>query len=119
MSIFNYLFDNEWRQRSDIEDLRERSRRQQYVARREKRRASSEIQALEYNVKELQEQVGELQLITRAMHQMLQSQNGWDESRFQKILVELDLEDGVRDGKVTSHQEEEPEFKPSDFDFEK
>ena len=100
MSIFNYLFDSEWSQRSDIEHLKERSRRQRQLASRSARRNASKVQTLEAQVEELQEEVGALQLITRALLQTLEATPDWDAETFKAALQQIDLEDGIEDGKA-------------------
>lgn len=101
MSIFKYLFDNEWSQRADIEELKMRARRQHWASINGSNKTESEIYSLEVQVRQLQEQVGSLQLVTRGLVSMLKEQKNWDEKKFQRTLLEIDIEDGVQDGQVT------------------
>ncbi|MHC4886947.1 MAG: hypothetical protein ACYTGH_17870, partial [Planctomycetota bacterium] len=78
MSFFDYVFDSEWRQRSDIEDLKRRARRQQRAARSGNRQANAKVASLEARVDELEEQMGALQLLNRALIETLRQSPGWN-----------------------------------------
>jgi hypothetical protein len=100
MSIFNYLFDNEWSQRSDIEELKARSSRQHQVAARSYSRTESKVRSLETEVDTLKDEVGALQLIVRSLVKTLETTPGWREEDFRENLMAIDLEDGILDGKA-------------------
>ena len=101
MSFWNYVFDNDYRQRADIESLRDRSRRQQRIASTAARRARRQSTELQEQVEELEEQVGSLLLMNRALLAMLRRQPDWSEEAFAKVLHDIDMEDGKLDGKVS------------------
>ncbi len=119
MSFFDYLFDSEWSQRSDIETLKARGRQQQMVAARNSRQNTSKVNDLEAKVIELQEEVGALQLITRGLLEILKDSPDWDDKKFKDTLLELDLEDGNLDGKISSPVSEKPKPKVKIKDMHK
>ena len=94
MSILRYMFDNEWKQRDDIEALKavQASRRRQ--ARRESRSAENRIDDLEA-------EVGELALLCRTLLTVLRETAVVDPDVLAETLKRVDLEDGVLDGRVT------------------
>ena len=50
---------------------------------------------------DLEDQVAHLTLINEALLRMLEKKNTFARDEFRALLVEIDLEDGVHDGKVT------------------
>lgn len=99
MTIWKYMFDSDVRQRDDIERLSERSRKQQRNARRMQRRSSEKMAGFEDRIAELEEQVGSLQLINRALLEMLRKNPSWSDAEFKQLVYDLDMEDGVLDGR--------------------
>jgi hypothetical protein len=94
MSAWNYMFDNNLLQRMDLERLRasaSSAERQMRVARR----------AQADRMEELEHEVGELALLCRALIGMLKEQGHFDAAAFNAALDKIDLEDGVKDGRVT------------------
>jgi len=94
MSIWNYVFDNEWRQRSDIEALRNR-------ASRTRTRMRSSRSQQDARVDQLEDEVGELALLSRALLTILREQGVVDPARLAEVMHDIDAEDGVVDGKTT------------------
>lgn len=94
MSVWNYVFDSEYKQRFDIENLRQSSQ----VARRRQNRNTRELKE---RVNELEHEVGELALICRTLLTVLRESGNFDEQTFQQVFHEIDAEDGVIDGRVT------------------
>ncbi|RMG17416.1 MAG: hypothetical protein D6731_04210 [Planctomycetota bacterium] len=92
--FWSYVFDSEYRQRADIEDLK---RRGQAVQRRVRRG----LRDLEERVEELELQVGSLALLCRALLSLLREQGTVDPEALAAAVDAIDLEDGVRDGLVT------------------
>jgi hypothetical protein len=94
MSILSYIFDNEWLQRNDINSLRDRLQTNvRYIA---AKNAGDSIR-----IKELENDVGELALLARTLFVYIKSQPGFNKEEFYKIFNDIDLMDGVKDGKVT------------------
>ena len=102
MSFWNYVFDSEWSQRSDIEALKERSRRQAINASKREHKRSNDLAGLKEQVDDLTEQVGSLELINRTLLALLRAKPDWSEQAFYETLQKIDLEDGKQDGKVTT-----------------
>lgn len=82
MSIFKYMFDNDWHQRRDIEELRE----QQYATLAVV--ASSERGASEKWVKEIAAEVKELAATVHVLMQMLAEQGGLDVTEVERRVDE-------------------------------
>ena len=68
MSVLDYMFDNDWLQRDDIENLR----RNGMVLRRNEVRNTGRIRNLEAEVDFLTEQLGHMMLINEALLRMLE-----------------------------------------------
>ena len=109
MSLFKYLFDTEWGQRNDIEELKQKARRQQILTSGRTQRYDDAILGLQLEQKELEIQIGELQLTVRALLQMLNQTKDWNDSTFEEMLEKLDLEDGVLDGMITKPTDDQKE----------
>ena len=101
MSLWDYLFDSDYRQRADIESLKERSRRQQLAIARSSARKTERMSELEGRVEELEEQVGALELMNRALLATLRKSSDFSEEEFCKLVNQIDIEDRALDGKVT------------------
>ncbi len=101
MSLWHYLFDSDYMQRADLESLKDRSRRQHLAIARSSARKTKRISELEGRVEELEEQVGALELINRALLATLRKSSDWSEEEFCNLLNQIDVEDGALDGKVT------------------
>lgn len=111
MSVFDYVFDNEYRQRYDIENLR-------HAANNARRRQSRARRETKERVAELEQEVGELALICRTLLTVLRETDGFDEERFQQVFADIDAEDGVLDGRVTP-ESNRPKIKAPKSDDEK
>lgn len=99
MSVWKYLFDNEYLQRADIESLRTANRRRVRTAGRAERRLD-----------ELEEEVEELTLLCRTLLTVLRESGTVDPSAIAETMKRIDLEDGVADGKVSDRPK--PEARP-------
>ncbi len=107
MSAFwKYLVDNEVMQRADIEGLRSSVR----VSSRHARRRSAELRD---RVEELETELGEIRLFSRALLSLLQETGALDPTRLRAKLLELDAADGTIDGRYEPEPEPEPETKPA------
>lgn len=80
MSLFKYMFDNEWLQRQDIEDLKLRSRAE---ARRNRRARNTADRRLE----ELEDEVDQLEVIVEALLELLTEHHGLDAERLQAAIA--------------------------------
>ncbi len=94
MSIFDYLFDNEWSQRSDIEELK--SQTADLAGARGVADATQKAR-----IKQLEEGVGELALLCKTLMRMLLEKGVCTGQEINALMKQLDLEDGVEDGRVT------------------
>ena len=99
MSFWKYVFDNDHMQRSDIERLNRRSDRQRRMSQRDRDRSRQRIEDLNERVSELEQDLGSLQLINRALLATLREQPSWNEDIFKQTVYDLDLEDGKLDGR--------------------
>ncbi|MEM7232376.1 MAG: hypothetical protein AAF517_09390 [Planctomycetota bacterium] len=97
MSLLNYLFDNDWFQRSDIEKLKNRNRGLESSVSRSRSRSKR----TEDRVQELESQIGELALFNQTLLRMLIEKDVCTPSEFTNLFQMVDLEDGVADGRVT------------------
>lgn len=86
------LLDSHWRQRADIDALEDQSRQ---VARRLRR----ENAALEAKVEDLEEELAGMTLFVRSLLGALIETGVLTPDEFGAKLRELDLEDGVEDGR--------------------
>ena len=104
MSVWKYLFDNEYLQRADIESLRsaQQSRRRTHI--RRSARAEKRLDVLE-------EEVEELTLLCRTLLTVLRESGTVDPAAIAETMRRIDLEDGVADGKVSDRPEPTPNVK--------
>lgn len=98
MSIWNYVFDSEWSQRSDIESLKEQ-------AQAARARMDHERRDTRDRVAKLEQEVGELALLCRAMLQVLSENGGIKPEQLHAAMEKIDAEDGVIDGRVKPERE--------------
>jgi len=97
VSVFDYIFDNEWSQRSDIEKLKEENAS---LASRVRRMRSTEVEKGE-SVEELRRQVGELALLSKTLVEILLDKEVCTGRDIEQVMRRIDLEDGVEDGQLT------------------
>lgn len=93
MSIWNYVFDSEYRQRSDIESLKASALAMSRRSRRGNRELRERVEALE-------DEVAELTLLCRTLLSVLRQSGAVDPAAFEATSRQIDAEDGVVDGKV-------------------
>ncbi|HZE95517.1 MAG TPA: hypothetical protein VE981_00675 [Planctomycetota bacterium] len=97
MSVLDRLYDNDRLQREDIENLKRTG-----VALRGKMiRDGGRIRNLQDEVDHLTSQLDHLTLISEALLRMLEKKGVILRDEFRALLVEVDLEDGVHDGKLS------------------
>ena len=101
MSIWSHVFDNEFRQRADIDALKQKNAGSLNSA----RRAARKSKALEGRVEELEGELGELTLLCRALLTLLRQEGVIDPAALEAVMTGIDAEDGVLDGKVTPERE--------------
>jgi hypothetical protein len=111
MAFFDYVFDNEFKQRTDIESLKRMSRNR--IAAR--RRQFSQLQDQGKRIEHLEEQVGELALLCRSLLTILREDGTVEPERFQQVMDRIDAEDGTLDGKL--NVEPPPEDPPTTPDI--
>jgi hypothetical protein len=95
-SVLDYMFDNHWIQRADIENLKSSSARMQETASQMRRRVLNDGE----RIQELEGQVAHLTLINEALLRLLEKKGVVARDEFRALLVDVDLEDGVHDGKL-------------------
>ena len=94
-SVLDYMFDNAWIQRADIENLKNSTSQMRYLENRIRRKVADDAA----RVRELEDQVAPLTLINEALFRILEKKGVFARDEFRSLLVEVDLEDGVHDGK--------------------
>lgn len=104
MDFWDRLFDNEYKRRADIDSLRKTARRQGIARYRDR----EQMDAQEQRIERLEEHVGELALLCRTLLTVLRENESIKPEHFEKVMNEIDAEDGVVDGMIT------PERKPDD-----
>ena len=95
MSFWDYVFDSEFSQRSDINNLSESLRQQTYrdrLNRRQKEKLSERIDELEL-------EVAGITLFSRSLLKILSDKNICTPAEWGATLNTLDLEDGKIDGR--------------------
>lgn len=105
MSVWKYVFDSEFSQRNDIEDLKRRSA----AMAGQQRSRSLESQT---RLEELEQEVGELTLLCRALLTVLRENGTIRPEAIEEVMRKIDLEDGVEDGKVTRKKDPPAAPKP-------
>lgn len=100
MSVFKYIFDSDWSQRSDIEALKRQN--QTLTDRLQNKRAT--VAENEARIAELEEEVGELALICKTLMQVMLENQICTGRDIEDALRRIDAKDGVVDGKVTKEQ---------------
>jgi hypothetical protein len=90
MGIFDYMFDNEWAQRSDINAARSAVDANARSSRR-----------LARNVNELADEVAVLALFVRTLQRLMIEKGVITKDEFLEALRAIDMQDGKLDGKYT------------------
>ena len=98
MSLWKYMFDSDLLQRMDLEQLDRRAAMAESRLRSAHRAQSDRIEELEH-------ELGQLALVSRALLAMLKEQGTFDVAIFNAALDKIDAEDGVIDGRVTPEAE--------------
>jgi hypothetical protein len=106
-SVLDYMFDNDWIQRADIENLKNSASQMRYTENRIRRKVVDDAA----RIQELEDQVAHLTLINEAILRILEKKAVFARDEFRALLVEVDLEDGVHDGKLAPPQRD-PAPKP-------
>jgi len=108
MSFFDFFFP-EQAQASHLRSIAETQSLQahqdgqnRFREERERRWESSRSQDLERRVEELENDLGQAGLIIESLLQLLEEKSVLKRDEVAKRAIEVDLADGVRDGKLTS-----------------
>lgn len=97
MDFWNYLFDNEYKQRADIQGLKKHS----LVWKQAQQRARRQVDDQQQRIDELENQLGELALLCRSLLTVLREDGTIKPERFHEVMNRIDAEDGTLDGKIT------------------
>jgi hypothetical protein len=92
--MWEYIFDSEWKQRADIEALKTTQLRAGSHLRRKAKK-------LEERIEYLEQELGEVALLCRALLTLLRQSGAVDPAAFEEVVRQIDAEDGVIDGRVT------------------
>lgn len=102
MGFWDHWFDDDYKQRDDIESL--------------KVSAGSVAQStgsLERRVGQLADRVGRLELTVQGVYRVVEQQGFITDEQFRQLLVQVDLEDGREDGRVGPDRSEKAPKCPS------
>ena len=102
-SIWDYLFDSEWRQRDDINSLKETQKRNLRFQSLIRGKTVERMQKLE----ETQHHMGELALYCRTAVTLLMDKGIITREEFLQRMKEIGASDGKADGELTG-----PQIKP-------
>ena len=100
MSFWDHMFDSDWKQRNDIEELKRASRYRRKSNLRQVREHGEQINVLEQRVTELENDLGQATLFLMATMEMLKQTDNWDNATFHRALAVIDKRDGDQDGKA-------------------
>ena len=92
MSIFRYIFDNDYMQRADIENLRARQAQQNRFQRLRQSRENMKLETMA-------DELGELALFCRTTLAILMDKGIITQQEFVAKMEQVDMADGVKDGK--------------------
>lgn len=89
VSFWDHLFDNDYKQRDDIEALSAISTEQ-----------AIESGATRRRLEKLSQRVDRNELLNEALFRWFEAEHGLTAERFRELIVQIDLEDGVEDGRI-------------------
>jgi hypothetical protein len=89
MSLWNFLFDSDLRQRADIDALEQGA-----VA------GATSAAATERRLGHTNERIDQLELMLEGIYRVLEQRGHVTAQEFRDLLVQVDLEDGREDGRV-------------------
>ena len=84
------MFDNEYRQRDDIDDLKEQ------VSEVIRERPTDHSGSL----RELRRRIDQLELMIETLYAHMESKGDIDREQFAELMIQTDLADGVEDGRI-------------------
>ena len=96
MGVLNYLFDNEWAQRADIEDTKRRLDAQSRIDREARGRLR---EGLEGRIQALEDEGGQVALFVRTLFRLLVEKGTLSKPEFLEAARAIDAQDGTVDGK--------------------
>jgi len=110
MSLFNYLFDSEWMQRSDINALEERANELEYRV----LSGGQKSRNLETDVTHLRRDVSRMLLILETFQRILADRGICSQEDFVRRMRAIDAEDGVEDGQMSPGRNSEKDVRYCD-----
>lgn len=102
VGFWDHLFDDDYKQRDDIESLK--------VSAGSTARSTG---SLERRVGQLADRLGRLELTVQGVYRVLEEQGSITNEQFRELLVQVDLEDGREDGRVGPDRSERAPKCPS------
>lgn len=100
MSIFDYVFDNDWFQRADINRLDEKAE----AIEARIGQSSAQTQDLGQQIRELRKDVSRMLLLVETTHRILLDKRVCTPEEFTRMMKSVDAEDGLEDGQLNSGQ---------------
>jgi len=97
MSLFRYLFDSQWMQRSDIDHLEERAGELEYRV----LKSGQQSLGLEADVSRLRRDVSRMLLMLETVQRVLADKGICNQEDFVRRMRAIDAEDGIVDGQRT------------------
>lgn len=86
MSFWHYIFNKDYRDKVDLEELRKRSRKHHDAT------ATNESDDPEARVRALEERVGELQIMNRVLLRYMRNRTDWAEDEFYHMVHDANLD---------------------------
>ena len=113
MEFLDYLFDNEYKQRNDIEELKEQSfivQNSMYTDYKKiekgTKKTDEEISKLKKRIAELENNLGTMAMFVKTIKKLLEEKGLFNETEFIKLCKKIDLADGIADNKSTLKNQE-------------
>ena len=97
MDFWDYLFDNEYYQRADIQSLKKQS----LIWKQTQKRDRQQVNDQQKRIEELEDQVGQLALLCRSLLTVLREDGTVKPERLREVMDQIDAADGTVDGKIT------------------
>ena len=111
MSVYDFFFP-EQAQASHLRSLVEQKRYEYDQDQRDKSDIKGELRYAQNRIEKMGNEMAETQLLVKAMMELMEEVEAFDSSRLIEKIKEIDLRDGVKDGRITPHgSRPKPKFK--------
>lgn len=100
MSAFDFFFP-EQAQASHLRSLVQQKRHEYMNDQRDKADLREDLRYAEKNIKRMGQEMAETQLLVKGMMELMEEVGAFDATRLMEKIKEIDLRDGVEDGRIT------------------